>query len=313
MKIMIQAIETAKEVINIEVAGLKHMSTNLGNDFSQAVSTIIDTKGRVIICGMGKSGLIGKKIVASLASTGTPSFFMHPGEAFHGDLGMVKPEDIFIAISNSGETDEVLKLLPFLNDNENFIIGMTGDADSTLAKHSHCHLNVAVPKEACPLQLAPTSSTTAALVMGDALTVALMEERNFKPENFARFHPGGSLGRRLLSKVKDEMVNENLPVVSSDAPLLDVINTISSGKLGIALVKNKTLINAIITDGDLRRAMEKYGKNVFDLKASDIATINPLSTTSDSSYQLAFELMHEKGISSLVVKESENIVGVLKI
>ncbi|MBQ4834234.1 KpsF/GutQ family sugar-phosphate isomerase [Pseudoalteromonas sp. MMG010] len=310
---MIQAIETAKEVINIEVAGLKHMSTNLGNDFSQAVSTIIDTKGRVIICGMGKSGLIGKKIVASLASTGTPSFFMHPGEAFHGDLGMVKPEDIFIAISNSGETDEVLKLLPFLNDNENFIIGMTGDADSTLAKHSHCHLNVAVPKEACPLQLAPTSSTTAALVMGDALTVALMEERNFKPENFARFHPGGSLGRRLLSKVKDEMVNENLPVVSSDAPLLDVINTISSGKLGIALVKNKTLINAIITDGDLRRAMEKYGKNVFDLKASDIATINPLSTTSDSSYQLAFELMHEKGISSLVVKESENIVGVLKI
>ena len=308
-----RTIEIAKEVIQTEIDGLNFMSSRIDVEFNQAVDAIISTKGRTIICGMGKSGLIGKKIVASLASTGTPSFFMHPGEAFHGDLGMVKPEDVFIAISNSGETDEVLKLLPFLRDNGNHVIAVTGNKNSTLAKNAHCHLDIAVPKEACLLQLAPTSSTTATLVMGDALTVALMEVRGFKSENFARFHPGGNLGRRLLSKVKDEMVAENLPVVLSDDSLLNVINTISSGKLGITLVKNNMLIDAIITDGDLRRAMEKYGKNVFDLKASDIATINPLSTSPDSSYQVAFELMHEKGISSLVVKEGENIVGVLKI
>ena len=309
-----KAIEIAKEVIETEISGLAYMSQNVGEDFTRAVEAIITTEGRVIICGMGKSGLIGKKIVASLASTGTPSFFMHPGEAFHGDLGMVKSEDIFIAISNSGETDEVLKLLPFLRDNHNFIISMTGNTESTLAKHSHCHLNVDVPKEACPLQLAPTSSTTAALVMGDALTVALMEMRNFKPENFARFHPGGSLGRRLLSKVKDEMIIDHLPIVESDTPLIDVINVISSGKLGLTIVKSDNGHDAIITDGDLRRALEKFGKNVFDLKAMDIATENPISTTPDNTYQTAFELMTNKGISSLIVKSNNNdIVGILKI
>lgn len=308
-----RSIEIAKEVIQIEIEGLDFMSSRIGVEFSQAVEAIISTKGRTIICGMGKSGLIGKKIVASLASTGTPSFFMHPGEAFHGDLGMVKPEDIFIAVSNSGETDEVLKLLPFLRDNDNHVIAVTGNANSTLAKNSHCHLDVAVPREACPLQLAPTSSTTATLAMGDALTVALMEKRNFKPENFARFHPGGSLGRRLLSKVRDEMVTDELPIVDSDDTLLHVINTISSGKLGIALVNRNNCVDSIITDGDLRRAMEKYGKNVFDLKAVDIATLNPLSTRPDASYQVAFEMMHEKGISALLVKEGEGLVGILKV
>lgn len=306
-------IKTAKDVIQTEIDGLSFMASRIGPEFTQAVEAVLATKGRVIICGMGKSGLIGKKIVASMASTGTPSFFMHPGEAFHGDLGMVKPEDVFIAISNSGETDEVLKLLPFLRDNDNYIIAMTGSPASTLAKNSHCHLDISVPKEACPLQLAPTSSTTATLVMGDALTVALMEERNFQPENFARFHPGGNLGRRLLSKVKDEMITDELPIVLSDDSLLDVINTISSGRLGIALVDIDNCVDAIVTDGDLRRAMEKHGKNVFDLKAIDIASISPLSTTPDVSYQVAFELMHEKGISSLVVKKDKNIVGVLKI
>jgi len=308
-----KATDIAKEVIKTEVAGLNHMAENLGDDFTRAVEAIIATQGRVIICGMGKSGLIGKKIVASLASTGTPSFFMHPGEAFHGDLGMVKPEDIFIAISNSGETDEVLKLLPFLRDNTNFIIGMTGNNESTLATHSHCHLNVAVPKEACPLQLAPTSSTTAALVMGDALTVALMEVRDFKPENFARFHPGGSLGRRLLSKVKDEMVSDNLPIVNADDSFSDIVNVISSGKLGVAIVDNNNNQYSIITDGDLRRALEKHQKDVFDLKATNIATHSPLYTAPDTSYQSAFELMNQEGISSLIVKLENRIVGILKI
>ncbi|MCA2016118.1 SIS domain-containing protein, partial [Vibrio tritonius] len=187
-------ISCAREVIETEICGLQHVATQLDDSFEQAIKAILNTKGRTIICGMGKSGIIGKKIAASFASTGTPSFFMHPGEAFHGDLGMVKREDVFIAISNSGETDEVLKLLPFLRDNGNYVIAITGKPNSTLATAAHCHLNIAVPKEACPYQLAPTSSTTATLVMGDALTITLMEQRDFKPENFARFHPGGSLG-----------------------------------------------------------------------------------------------------------------------
>jgi arabinose-5-phosphate isomerase len=305
-------LNIAKEVIRVEISGLEHMAKQLDDDFIQAVQVIIATKGRTIICGMGKSGIIGKKIAASFASTGTPSFFMHPGEAFHGDLGMVRPEDVFIAISNSGETDEVLKLLPFLIDNGNFVIAMTGKTTSTLATKAQCHLNVEVLKEACPLQLAPTSSTTAALVMGDALTVALMEERNFKPENFARFHPGGSLGRRLLSKVRDEMITVELPLVDADASLSDVINVISSGKLGIALVKTDGGVNAIITDGDLRRAMEKNGKNIFDLKAIEIASFNPLEISPNINCQVAFEMMHEKGVSSLLVKDGFILVGILK-
>jgi arabinose-5-phosphate isomerase len=225
---------------------------------------------------------------------------------------MVKPEDVFIAISNSGETDEVLKLLPFLRDNGNFVIAITGRADSTLAVNSHCHLDIAVPKEACPLQLAPTSSTTATLVMGDALTVALMAERDFKPENFARFHPGGSLGRRLLSKVRDEMVQSPLPCVEEDSDFTTVIHTISASRLGLTLVTKSNCSNAIVTDGDLRRAMEKSGKLAFDLKAGDIATEEPATISADSNIQAAYEVMESKGITSLLVLEGSAIVGVLK-
>ncbi|WIG81934.1 KpsF/GutQ family sugar-phosphate isomerase [Photobacterium damselae] len=305
-------VDIAKSVIKTEILGLDYMSSQLGDEFIEAVNAIISTTGRAIICGMGKSGIIGKKIAASFASTGTPSFFMHPGEAFHGDLGMVKPEDVFIAISNSGETDEVLKLLPFLRDNGNYIIAITGRPESTLAKNSHCHLNIEVPKEACPLQLAPTSSTTATLVMGDALTVALMNERNFKPENFARFHPGGSLGRRLLSKVRDEMVKDNLPVVSIDDHFSTIINVISAGQLGLCLVMGKDELVGIITDGDIRRSMETHGKNVFDLLAESIVTRSPLSISPDVSIQVAYEQMHDKNVTSLVVLEANALIGVIK-
>jgi len=309
---MASSIDIAREVIQTEIEGLDYMARRLGSEFEVAINAIINTKGRTIICGMGKSGIIGKKIAASFASTGTPSFFMHPGEAFHGDLGMVKPEDVFIAISNSGETDEVLKLLPFLRDNDNFVIAMTGKENSTLASNSHCHLDIAVPKEACPLQLAPTSSTTATLVMGDALTVALMDVRGFKPENFARFHPGGSLGRRLLSKVRDEMFSDNLPSVSSDADFSSIIHKISSSHLGLTLVNlnNETL--AIITDGDLRRAMESKGRDAFDLLAKDIASINPASISPELHIQEAYEVMESKGITSLIVQENNSVVGILK-
>ncbi|PQJ39231.1 arabinose-5-phosphate isomerase [Vibrio campbellii] len=303
-------IKIAKDVIQTEVDGLIYMGAHIDNSFTQAVNAILTTRGRTIICGMGKSGIVGKKIAASFASTGTPSFFMHPGEAFHGDLGMVKPEDVFIAISNSGETDEVLKLLPFLRDNGNYVIALTGKSGSTLAKNAHCHLDISVPKEACPHQLAPTSSTTATLVMGDALTVALMESREFLPENFARFHPGGSLGRRLLSKVSDEMVSE-FPLVKESADFTSVVHAISDGKLGLVLVEVEQGL-AIITDGDVRKAMNANGKQVFDLKARDILTLNPAKISGSASTQSAYEVMENKKITSLIVVEDERVIGVLK-
>lgn len=303
-------IERARDVIRTEIGGLEYMATQLGRSFEVAVEAILNTKGRTIICGMGKSGIIGKKIAASFASTGTPSFFMHPGEAFHGDLGMVKPEDVFIAISNSGETDEVIKLLPFLRDNGNYVIAVTGRAESTLVKNAHCHLDISVPKEACPHQLAPTSSTTATLVMGDALTVTLMESRNFQPENFARFHPGGSLGRRLLSKVGDEMFSE-FPVVDEFDDFKTIIHSISSGKLGLTLV-NSTSGIGVITDGDVRRSMDRCGKAVFDLVASDISSNDPITVSPSTNIQVAYELMSDRGITSLLVIENGSVVGVFK-
>lgn len=307
---MTKLINIARGVIQTEIEGLDYMASRLGAEFEVAIKSIIQSEGRVIICGMGKSGIIGKKISASFASTGTPSFFMHPGEAYHGDLGMVKPEDVFIAISNSGETDEVLKLLPFLRDNGNFIIAITGCKTSTLARNSNCHLDVTVPKEACPHQLAPTTSTTATLVMGDALTVALMDDRDFKAENFARFHPGGSLGRRLLSTVKNEMI-ENVPTVHSDSNFSTVVQKISNGYLGLVVTTINDTV-AIITDGDLRRAMEKYGKCIFDISAKDIAAINPIMININDNLSAAFELMDKQHINSLLVEDNNNVVGVLK-
>lgn len=305
-------LNIAKRVINVEVAALHFIEKQLDEQFASAVKLILGTSGRTIVCGMGKSGIIGKKIAASFASTGTPSFFMHPGEAFHGDLGMVTSDDVFIAISNSGETLEVLKLLPFLKDNQNKIIAITGNTHSTLASNAHYHLNISVPEEACPLQLAPTSSTTATLVMGDALTVALMELRSFQPENFARFHPGGSLGRKLLSKVSDEMVSKNLPLVNEETPLTEVINVMSQGALGLTLVMCDDEAKSLITDGDLRRAIEKYGKDLFDLKAKHIANGSPVSITPDASIAVAYETMQSNKINSLIVCSNKKVVGILK-
>ena len=306
-------LDQAKQVIDIEIAGLTQVSNQLDDHFEQAVQAILNTHGRTIICGMGKSGIIGKKIAASFASTGTPSFFMHPGEAFHGDLGMVQPEDVFIAISNSGETDEVLKLLPFLRDNGNYVIAITGKPNSTLATSAHCHLNIAVPQEACPYQLAPTSSTTATLVMGDALTITLMELRDFQPENFARFHPGGSLGRRLLRKVRDEMAIDALPVVKMNSALPEIIDVISHGCLGLAVVVDEeNKVKGIVTDGDLRRSMQKYGQNAFSVCAESIYSENPVCISPETSMGKAFELMESKRISALLVLDDARLVGVLK-
>jgi arabinose-5-phosphate isomerase len=303
-------LEIAKEVFEIESNAVLHLSDKLDDDFSEAIDAILASKGRLIICGMGKSGIIGKKIAATLASTGTPCFFMHPGEAYHGDLGMVTPEDVFLALSNSGETDEVIKLIPFLMDNKNILISMTGNPDSTLAISSKFHLNIAVEKEACPLQLAPTASTTATLAMGDAIAVTLMKARNFQPENFARFHPGGSLGRRLLSRVENEMVSDNLPFISGDSGILDLIQTISQGALGICIVNGSE--TGIVTDGDLRRAFETHGESIFNKTAKDIMTLEPAAVAVGTRMEDALILMNNIKVTTLLVTKEKTIVGVLK-
>lgn len=305
--------ERAKQVFKIESDAVSNLSALLTDDFSNAVSAILNSRGRLIVCGMGKSGIIGKKISATLASTGTPSFSMHPGEAFHGDLGMVVAEDIFLAISNSGETEEVLKLLPFLKDNKNLLISMTGNPNSTLAKESEYHLNIAVPQEACPLKLAPTASTTATLAMGDAIAIALMEGRNFQPENFARFHPGGSLGRKLLLKVKDQMVARNLPTIRVDSPLIDIIDVISKGEQGLAVVTDeKCAILGLITDGDIRRAIEHYGESVFALKATDLMSRQPYTIGVNELVSYGDSIMEEMRLNKLLVEENGILVGILR-
>ena len=304
-------IEIAKDVFTIEARAIGQLAERLDNAFSEAVQQILASRGRVIICGMGKSGIIGKKIAATLASTGTPSFFMHPGEAYHGDLGMVTPDDVFVAISNSGETDEVVKLIPFLRSNGNHLIALTGNPLSTLAKAAHNHLDIGVQEEACPLQLAPTSSTTATLAMGDALAVTLMKARDFKPENFARFHPGGSLGRRLLSKVEDEMVKTNLPLVSADAKVLDVIHAMTRGSLGLAIVRHSDGWG-LITDGDIRRAIERHSEAVFGKSAAELMSSDPAIVPLGTRVEDALMLMDSRRITSLLVFDNEQIVGVFK-
>jgi arabinose-5-phosphate isomerase len=304
----------AQEVFEIESKEIANLSKRLTDDFEKAINAILQSSGKLIVSGMGKSGIIGKKIAATLASTGTPSFFLHPGEAYHGDLGMIEENDIVLLISNSGETDEVLKLIPFLKHQKNCTISMSGNDDSTLAKNTNYHLNIAVDKEACPLFLAPTSSTTATLVMGDALAVTLMKLRDFKEENFAKFHPGGSLGRRLLTTVGDVMKKKNLPIISSQATIKEVIQRITEGKLGLVVVLEDSGIKGIITDGDIRRAMESREKDFFNLKAEDLMSNHPKLIYETDKLISASNIMSQHKINSLlVVNESNDLVGVVQV
>ena len=304
----------AQEVFEIESKEIANLSKRLTDDFEKAINAILQSSGKLIVSGMGKSGIIGKKIAATLASTGTPSFFLHPGEAYHGDLGMIEKNDIVLLISNSGETDEVLKLIPFLKHQKNCTISMSGNDDSTLAKNTNYHLNIAVDKEACPLFLAPTSSTTATLVMGDALAVTLMKLRDFKEENFAKFHPGGSLGRRLLTTVGDVMKKKNLPIISSQATIKEVIQRISEGKLGLVVIIDNNKIIGIITDGDIRRTMESREKDFFNLKAEDLMSNHPKLIYESDKLISASTIMSQHKINSLlVVNESNDLVGVVQV
>ncbi|WMN06967.1 KpsF/GutQ family sugar-phosphate isomerase [Marivirga arenosa] len=310
---MSRILDSAKETIAIEAKSVKDLESLLTDDFEKAVKAIMDSKGKLIVTGMGKSGIIGRKLAATFSSTGTPSFFLHPGEAYHGDLGLIQQNDIVLAISNSGETDELLKILPYFLRNGNKIIGMSGNPASTLAKNTHFHLNVHVEEEACPLDLAPTSSTTATLVMGDALAVALMRERDFQPEHFALFHPGGSLGRRLLMRVKDVMRSTELPVIASDSKMEEVIQAMSAGRLGIAIIEDQAKLSGVITDGDLRRGMKNNKANFMDLQAKDIMTNSPKFIDKEMKLKEAELMMMEHKINTLLVAEDQKCIGVLQL
>lgn len=310
---MLDPLAIAQQTLDIEIAALKAMRQRLDHRINKAVEIVLEMRGRVVVVGMGKSGIIGQKIAATLASTGTPAFFVHPGEAFHGDLGMIKPIDVALLISNSGETEEVLRILPFLQYQKNKIIAMTGKMQSTLAQHADVVLDVGVEREACKNNLAPTSSTTNTLAMGDALAVALTEKRNFQPEDFARFHPGGSLGRRLLTRVQDVMCKEPLPVCAPTSSFREVVNAITYGRLGLTLVMDDEVLCGIITDGDVRRAFDVY-EDVKSLHAEKIMTANPLTITADTRFADAESYMREKKVSALVVQDKAGkTVGVLQI
>ena len=306
---MSQIKQYAIDTINAEADAVRRLTTLITDDFENSVRAILACTGKVIITGMGKSGLIGKKIAATLASTGTPSFFLHPGEAYHGDLGMISKNDIVLAMANSGQTDEILKLIPFLQNNGNIVIAMTGNPESTLAKNAHYHLNINVRREACPMNLAPTSSTTAMLVMGDALAIALIRERNFKPEDYAVFHPGGSLGRRLLTRVRDVMRKDNLPCVPPTMTLGDVIIAIRDARLGIAAIVEDGKLPGVITDGDVRRAMARYKENFFNIEAQQIMSRNPKVISADARITAAEEMMRVNKIHSIVVTDDDNAVA----
>lgn len=305
---------TAKRVFDIEIESLKEVADSIGDDFTATVDAILESKGKLIVAGVGKSGLIGRKIAATLASTGTPSFFLHPGEAFHGDLGMVEHDDLVILISYSGETDEVLKIIPFLKWNNNQIISITGNPKSTIAKNSDYHLNVCITREACPLELAPTSSTTVTLVMGDALAIALMEAKQFQHEDFARFHPGGSLGRKLLVKVKDLMRKESLPFIDKNASFTEMLLCMSEGKLGMVIVGTADRVEGIVTDGDLRRALVR-NPDTKQLHIDDMMTINPVIVEQEEYIHEAEQLMIDRKIATILVGSAQNrtVTGVYQI
>jgi arabinose-5-phosphate isomerase len=305
-------LESAKKTILSESESIAKLVNYLTEDFAKSVDAIYKSKGRLVITGIGKSAIIAQKIVATLNSTGTPSLFLHASEAVHGDLGMVLSDDVIICISKSGNSPEIKVLVPLLKRFGNTLIGMTADTNSFLGKESHLILHAHVDNEACPNNLAPTNSTTAQLVLGDALAVALMEVRNFKNEDFAIYHPGGALGKKLLLKVKDMIDTTNAPQVNPNASIKEVIMEISEKRLGVtAVIENNTVIG-IITDGDIRRMLNT--RDTFtDLAAKDIMTKNPKSIAYDILVSEALNILENNSITQLVVLENNNYKGILHL
>lgn len=301
-------LESAKETLSFYSQAINQLNQRLDSSFNQAVEMILNCEGHVVVAGIGKSGLVGQKMVATFASTGTPSFYLHPTEAFHGDLGMLKPIDVVILISNSGETDDVIKLLPSLKSFGNQIIAMTGNPNSTLAQHANLILNISVEREACPNNLAPTTSTLVTMALGDALAIALINARGFKAEDFARFHPGGSLGRKLLNRVKDVMQTK-LPITQPNADFSTILSVINEGRMGVALIMQDEQLKGIITDGDIRRTLAKFGAESLTKTAEQIMSKQP-KTISDTTYLAkAEEMMKELHIHSLIALNDEGKVS----
>ncbi len=306
-------LQSARRTIKLEQEAIAQLEGRLTDDFATACQLVLNCKGRVVVTGMGKSGHIGNKMAATLASTGTPAFFVHPGEASHGDMGMIQPSDVVIALSNSGETGEVTSLLPLLKRLGTALISMTGNPESTLGRAANAHLNTGVNQEACPLNLAPTSSTTCALVMGDALAVALLEARGFTAEDFAFSHPGGSLGRRLLLKVEDIMHSgDQIPVVSPSATLSEALLVVTSKGLGMTTVQDNGKLTGIFTDGDLRRAID-HGVDIHTATMADVMTVGGKTTTPGTLAAEALKLMEDNKINALVVKNGGDTVGVINM
>jgi len=307
--------DLAKEVLDIEANSILRLKNSINENFEKAIELLYACKGRVIVTGMGKSGLIGKKIAATLSSTGTPSYFLHPAESTHGDSGIITREDVIIAISNSGETKELLNLLPLIKRFGVPMIALTGGLTSTLAKTGDVFLDISVEKEACPLNKAPTASTTATLAMGDALAVCLLEKRGFSEEDFLVFHPGGALGKGFLFAVSELMISgDKLPLASEDDKFTDVIELISQKKLGVAIITDKTgTMTGVLTDGDIRRTLIKH-QNIKDLKTKDVMTVNPKTISPEELAAKALHLMEKYSITALAITdENKKPVGVLHI
>ena len=302
----------ATQCIKEEAEATLNLINQLDGNFDKAVSLMFHCTGKVIVTGVGKSGNIGAKIAATLSSTGTPAFFVNPLDVYHGDLGVMTKDDVVLALSNSGQTDELLRFIPMVLHMNIPIIGMSANPNSLLAKYSTAHLKVWVEKEACPLNLAPTSSTTAALVMGDALAIALMRVRNFKPQDFAQFHPGGELGKRLLTTAQDVMRSDELPIIPKDMHLGEAIIHVSKGKLGLGVSLDNGKVIGLITDGDIRRAMERWQAEFFDHTVSDIMTREPkivLPTTKITEIQ---QIMQQNKVHTvLVCDEERHFLGVV--
>ncbi len=309
---MTDVLAVAKKCLQDEAEAVLNLIPNLDENFTKAIDLIYESKGKLIVTGVGKSGHIGAKIASTLASTGTPAFFVNPLDAFHGDLGMFTEGDVVLAISNSGQTDELLRFIPLLAERKIPIVSMSGNPKSLLAEYSDCHLNIAVQREACPLNLAPTSSTTATLAMGDAIACALMTVRKFKASDFAQFHPGGSLGRRLLARVKDYMISTDLPVVTRDSKISDALLKISSTKMGIAIVVENDKILGVVTDGDIRRAMQFHQDIFFQLTVKELMSNNPKTIQENAKLATAEKLLRQHNIHSLIVVNSEGrLAGVI--
>lgn len=304
--------EIAIQCIKDETEAVLGLIPQLDESFDKAVELILNCKGKVIVTGVGKSGHIGAKIAATLSSTGTPSFFTNPLDVFHGDLGVMTSDDVVLAISNSGQTDELLRFIPMVLHMQIPIIGMSGNPQSLLAKYSTYHLNIAVKKEACPLNLAPTSSTTATLVLGDALAIALMEKRNFQPRDFAQFHPGGELGKRLLTTAQDVMRTEDMPVLPPEMHLGEAIILVSKAKLGLGIAMVNNEIVGLITDGDIRRAMEKWQAEFFNRTVSDIMTRTPKMVKPETKITEIQRIMNKYKVHSVLVTDGEkHLLGVV--